>query len=32
MIFKDALDPALRAALSAAGYDVRDLPRNPYLG
>lgn len=32
MIFKEALDPALRAALLAAGYAVRDLPRNPYLG
>jgi hypothetical protein len=32
MIFKEALEPALRAALTAAGYEVRDLPRNPYLG
>jgi ubiquinone/menaquinone biosynthesis C-methylase UbiE len=31
MIFKETLDPALRAALSTAGYEVRDLPRNPYL-
>ncbi len=32
VIFKAALDPALRAALVAAGCEVRDLPRNPYLG
>ena len=32
MIFKDALPTDLRTALTAAGYEVRDLPRNPYLG
>ena len=32
MIFKNELPADLRAALVAAGYEVRDLPRNPYLG
>lgn len=31
MIFKEPLDPALRTGLHTAGYEVRDLPRNPYL-
>ena len=32
MIFKEALEAAPRAALVADGFDVVDLPRNPYLG
>jgi hypothetical protein len=32
VIFKTPLDPALRTALTTEGYEVRDLPRNPYLG
>lgn len=29
---KQQIDPDLRRALVAAGFEVRDLPRNPYLG
>ena len=31
MIFKTAIDDQLRTALQAANYEVRDLPRNPYV-
>jgi hypothetical protein len=31
VIFKEAIDPALKSALLNSGYDVRDLSRNPYL-
>jgi short subunit dehydrogenase-like uncharacterized protein len=32
IIMKQQIDPDLRRALLAAGFEVRDLPRNPYLG
>ena len=31
VIFKEAMEPALRNAFLAASFDVRDLSRNPYL-
>lgn len=32
IILKQQIDSGLRRALVAAGFEVRDLPRNPYLG
>ena len=31
-IFKTALEANFRAALQAADFEVRDLPRNPFAG
>jgi hypothetical protein len=30
-VFRQPPAPATRAALAAAGWTLRDLPRNPYL-
>jgi ubiquinone/menaquinone biosynthesis C-methylase UbiE len=31
LIFKDKMEETFRARLAAAGYDISDLPANPYL-